>query len=43
MKVLLYFEAEKVISTSGIGRAQKHQKLALTLAGVDYTLDPDDD
>ena len=33
MKVLLYFEAEKVISTSGIGRAQKHQKLALTLAG----------
>lgn len=43
MKVLLYFEGEKLISTSGIGRALKHQKQALTLAGIDYTLDPDDD
>lgn len=33
MKVLLFFEGEKVISTSGIGRALKHQKQALTMAG----------
>lgn len=43
MKVLLYFEGEKVISKSGIGRAMKHQMAALTSQGIEYTLDPDDD
>lgn len=43
MKVCLYFEGEKFISTSGIGRALKHQKAALASAGIDYTLDPDDE
>ena len=33
MKVCLYFEGEKVIQTSGIGRAFKHQKAALESAG----------
>lgn len=43
MKVCLYFEGEKFISTSGIGRALKHQKAALASAGIEYTLDPDDE
>lgn len=43
MKVCLYFEAEKLIQTSGIGRALKHQKAALEAVGVEYTLDPYDD
>lgn len=43
MKVLLYFEGLKYISKSGVGRALKHQQKALELAGVDFTLDPDDD
>lgn len=43
MKVLLYFEGIKYISKSGVGRALKHQQKALELAGVEYTLDPDDD
>ena len=43
MKVCLFFEGEKVIQTSGIGRALKHQKQALTSAGIEYTLDPNDD
>lgn len=43
MKVLLYFESEKLISTSGIGRALKHQKEALTSVGVEYTTDPWDE
>lgn len=42
MKVCLYFENEKTISKSGIGRALKHQMAALTSAGVEYTLDPTD-
>jgi len=42
MKVLLYFENQDKIKTSGIGRALKHQINALTLAGVEYTLDPKD-
>lgn len=42
MKVLLYFEGEKYISKSGIGRAMKHQIAALTSQGIDYTLDPKD-
>ena len=43
MKVLLYFEGEKVISKSGIGRAMKHQMAALTSQNIEYTLNPDDD
>lgn len=43
MKVLLYFEAEKLIGISGIGRAQKHQMMALESAGVDYTTNPNED
>lgn len=43
MKVLLYFENEKVLSMSGIGRAKRHQMLALESAGVDFTTDPFDD
>lgn len=43
MKILLYFEGQNAISTSGIGRALKHQMKALESVGVDYTLDPYDD
>lgn len=43
MKVLLYFEGEKVIQKSGIGRAMKHQIAALTSAGIEYTTNPNDD
>lgn len=43
MKVLLYFEGEKMINKSGIGRAMKHQMAALTSRGIEYTLDPNDD
>lgn len=43
MKVLLYFEGEKMISKSGIGRAMKHQIAALTSQGIDYTINPSDD
>ena len=42
MKVLLYFESEKLLAKSGIGRALDHQKRALTEMGIDYTLDPND-
>lgn len=42
MKVLLYFESESLIQTSGIGRAFEHQKAALTSAGIEYTTDPFD-
>lgn len=40
MRVLLYFQDENLIKTSGIGRARKHQALALEEAGVDFTFDP---
>lgn len=43
MKVLLYFEGEKMISKSGIGRAMKHQMAALTSQGITYTLSSDED
>lgn len=43
MKVLLYFESEKVLQNSGIGRAMKHQMAALASVGVEYTTDPWDD
>src|SRR5574344_1116473 len=42
MKVLLYFEDPETIKTSGIGRAMKHQMIALTSVGVDFTIDPKD-
>lgn len=41
MKILLYFEAEKMIKTSGIGRAMKHQIAALESQGIEYTTDHD--
>lgn len=40
MKVLLYFEGEKVISVSGIGRARKHQMMACEACGIEYTTNP---
>lgn len=43
MKVLLYFENEKMTEVSGIGRARKHQMMALESAGVPYTTNPLDD
>lgn len=43
MKVLLYTEGIEHIGKSGLGKAIKHQMKALKHAGVDYTLDPDDD
>lgn len=42
MKVLLYFENEKMIRKSGIGRALEHQKKALELNGIEYTTNPND-
>lgn len=42
MKVLLYFEKQNAIKQSGIGRALSHQKEALELASVDFTLDSKD-
>lgn len=41
MKILLYFENEDLIQTSGIGRALRHQKRALESANIDYTTNPD--
>jgi 1,2-diacylglycerol-3-alpha-glucose alpha-1,2-glucosyltransferase len=43
LKVLLYFEGERMLEKSGIGRAFEHQKKALTCAGVDYTINANDD
>lgn len=43
MKALLYFEKEKSLRQSGIGRALRHQKQALEASGVSYTLNPKDD
>lgn len=42
MKVLLYFEGEKALRQSGIGRALRHQKMALRSNDVDFTLDMND-
>lgn len=39
MKVKLFFENEKAIAKSGIGRALKHQQQALTLNHIPYTKD----
>ena len=43
MKVLLYTEGAKAIRKSGLGKAIEHQKKALELAKVDYTLNKHDD
>ena len=43
MKVLLYQRNEKLMRKSGIGRAMKHQIEALQSAGVEFTLNPNDD
>lgn len=37
MKVLLYFENENALKKSGVGRALKHQKMALEKNGIEYT------
>ena len=42
MKVLLYFEGQEAIKTSGIGRALSHQIRALESQGIEYTLNPKD-
>ncbi len=42
MKVLLYFEMHDALKTSGIGRARKHQTLALESQGIEVTYDPKD-
>ncbi|MCP1225973.1 glycosyltransferase [Sebaldella sp. S0638] len=42
-KILLFSEGKNLFSKSGVGKALEHQKKALGLNGVDYTLDPNDD
>ena len=42
MKVLLYFENEKAIKKSGIGRALRHQKQCCEMNGIEYTTNPKD-
>ena len=39
MKIKLYFENEKAIAKSGIGKALRHQQSALKLNGIEYTHD----
>lgn len=41
MKILLYQKGEKVYRKSGLGRAMKHQEMALRSAGVDFSIDED--
>ena len=43
MKVLLFSEGMNLIKISGLGRAIMHQQKALSLNGIEYTLDPKDD
>ncbi|MEY8444137.1 glycosyltransferase family 4 protein [Lactococcus ileimucosae] len=43
MKILLYLEAEQILSRSGIGRAMKHQQRALDLMQIDWTQNPNED
>ena len=40
MKVLIYFQDEDTIQTSGIGRAMRHQMTACALSGVPFTINP---
>ncbi|MDO5717381.1 MAG: glycosyltransferase [Tissierellia bacterium] len=42
MNVLLYSDLQNLIENSGIGRAKKHQIMALEAEGIDYTLNPKD-
>ena len=42
MKVLLHVENIKGMNKSGLGQAVNHQKKALDLVGVPYTLDKND-
>ena len=42
VKVLLYFENQKAMRKSGIGRALIHQRKSLELNGVEYTTNPRD-
>ncbi|SHE94234.1 1,2-diacylglycerol-3-alpha-glucose alpha-1,2-glucosyltransferase [Marinitoga hydrogenitolerans DSM 16785] len=42
MKVLLFSEGKNLFKKSGVGKALEHQMKALELAGVEYTLDPND-
>lgn len=42
MRVYLAQEDEELFSKSGVGRAMKHQKTALWMAGVDFTTDKKD-
>lgn len=42
MKVCLFFEGEKVIQNSGVGRAMKHQMAALDSQSIEYTTDPNE-
>lgn len=43
MKVLIYNEDYQTVKESGVGKAIDHQKKALELAGVSYTLNAKDD
>ncbi|GAB6188672.1 cell wall glycolipid biosynthesis glucosyltransferase BgsA [Marinitoga arctica] len=43
MKVLLFSEGKNLFKKSGVGKALEHQKKALELAEVNYTLNPKDD
>lgn len=43
MKVLLHSDMQKAIARSGVGRAMKHQIMALEAEGIEYTLNPKDD
>lgn len=43
MKILIYNEDYQTVKESGVGKAIDHQKKALDLVGVSYTLNPDDD
>ena len=43
MKVLIYSNDYDTVKESGVGKAIDHQKKALDLVGVSYTLDSDDD
>ena len=43
MKVLLYTENQKTFGKSGLGKAIKHQMKALEYAGVDYTVNKNED
>lgn len=42
MKIKLYFGNEETIKKSGIGRALKHQMMALTLNNIPFTHDKND-